>query len=322
MSARRTFRQSLALTVALVTLCIPAAGGAQTLSADEAKDFLGTWKLAMEFQGNPVELSLELAEHEGEVKAALAAAFTPEPQLIDTITRTDDGLKLAYDANFGGNALRVEIEAAREGEGLKGTFGDESGLFSAEFTGERAAEAADIVAKAAELAAEKAAQGPQRTRRFGSVETKVMLAGDNELRVLHGSLKLDTPDHQALLDTKPGEVFQYPGSRAMKLYTDADLLFGDTRVQAHNFAPDYPGVYGLWLKRVGEEEWHLVFNVKADLWGTMHEPATDVAEVPLEVGLLDEAVEELRVDLLAEDGGGSIRFVWGTTSWTATFRLE
>ncbi len=308
--------------ILLIGLSVAGASQAQSLSAAEAEDYLGTWALSMEFQGNPVQLTLEIGDLSGEVKAALSAAFSPEPQLMDTVTKTDEGLTFAYDADFGGNSIRIEIDAAREGEKLVGNFGDTSGLFTAEFSGERAAEAADILAGAVEAAADKA-EAPQRSRRFGTYDNKVTLQAGNELRLLHGSLKTGTADHEALLATQPGEVFQFPGSRGFKLYTDADLAFGETVVRANNFAPDYPGVYGVWLKRTQDGEgWELVFNVKADLWGSMHEPATDVATVPLTVGTTSEAAEELLVELVATDDGGSIRFVWDTTTWTASFRVN
>jgi len=312
------------ILVALIALGLASLGTdtlAQSLSVEEAEDYLGTWTLAASFQETPVELVLEIVAEEEEVKAALGAAFQPEAQLIDSITRTDEGLLLAYDADFGGITLRIEIKAALEMGALVGSFGDDRGLFSADFTGERASESAGLVAEAT-LAAAKAAQSPQQpSRRFGSILTKLNFDGGKELRIFHGGLKLDSPDHQRLLDTAPGEVFSYASSRTMKLLTDVDLVFGDTRVRAHNLAPNYPGTYGLWLKRV-EDGWHLVFNGQADMWGTQYEPTTDVAEIALEVAELETAQDELLVELTEAEGGGSLRIVWGNTAWSARFQVE
>ena len=310
------------ILVVFIALGLTSLGTATlALSAAEAEDYLGTWTLAASFQETPVELVLEIVAEEGEVRAALGAAFQPGPQLIDSITQTDEGLLLAYDANFGGNSLRIEIKAALQAGSLVGSFGDELGLFSADFTGERAAEVAGLVAEATLAAAEAAQSPPQPSRRFGSIQAKLTLDGGKELRILHGGLKLDSPDHRRLLATGAGEVFSYASSRTMKLLTDVDLLFGETRVPAHNFAPDYPGSYGLWLKRV-EDGWHLVFNGQADMWGTQYEPTTDVAEVPLEVAELETPQEELLVELTEEEGGGRLRIVWGNTAWSAPFQVE
>ena len=309
---------------ALIALGLASLGTAtlaQSLSAEEAEDYLGTWTLAASFQETPVELVLEIIVEEGEVKAALGAAFQPEAQLIDSITKTDDGLLLAYDADLGGITLRIEIKAALEAGTLVGSFGDDRGLFAADFTGERAAETAGLVAEATLAAAEAAKSPSPPSRRFGAIQAKLTLDGGKELRILHGGLKVDSPDHLSLLDTAAGEVFSYASSRTMKLLTDVDLVFGDIRVQAHNFAPNYPGSYGLWLKRV-EDGWHLVFNGQADMWGTQYEPTTDVAEVPLEIAELETVQEELVVELTEEEGGGRIRIVWGNTAWSAPFQVE
>ena len=116
-----------------------------------------------------------------------------------------------------------------------------------------------------------------------------------------------------------GAVFEYPGARCMKLFTDLDLAFGETKVAAENIAPDYPGVYGLWLKKAGDG-WRLVFNEEGDVWGTMHDPAKDVVEVPLETAKLDAPKEELEVTLTAEgDKAGVLRIAWGDTAWSAKF---
>ena len=139
------------------------------------------------------------------------------------------------------------------------------------------------------------------------------------MRVLFGSLKVGSPDRASFEQTADGAVFEYPGARCMKLFTDLDLAFGETKVAAENLAPDYPGVYGLWLKKAGDG-WRLVFNEEGDVWGTMHDPAKDVVEVPLETAKLDAPKEELEVTLTAEgDKAGVLRIAWGDTAWSAKF---
>ncbi|MDX1382880.1 MAG: hypothetical protein R3190_04495, partial [Thermoanaerobaculia bacterium] len=208
-------------------LTLAAVAAAQTVSPQDVEDYLGTWKLAASFQGTPVELVLEIVDDDGLVRAAVGSAMAPEPQLVETITRTEEGLLLAYTADFGGNALGIQVRAAREGEGLVGTFGDNNGLFSTDFTGERAAEPAAIVAAAARAAAEAAEAPPPQRRRRRAAEAKLDLGSGKELRMLHGELELGSPDHDSLLATAPGDVWSY-SYRTMKLLTDADLVFGDT----------------------------------------------------------------------------------------------
>lgn len=317
--------RNLGVRVVLVVMVLGAgvawSASAQTLPADQAEDYLGTWALAADFEGNTINLELELVAEDGVVKAALGSAFQPEPQLIETISRTDEGLLLAYDANFGGNSLRIQVRAALEEGRLLGTFGDEVGLFSADFVGERAAEEAGLVAEASRLAADtEQAENPRR-RRFGSIIAEMALGEGEELKIHYGGLKVDSADHERILGLGAGEVFTFDAARAIKLITDVDLLFGETRVVAQNLAPNYPGTYALWLKRV-ENGWRLVFNEQGDVWGTQYKATTDVAEVPLEVAELEEAEEELLIELIEETGGGRLRIAWGNTAWSAPFRVE
>lgn len=304
----------------IVTAAVPPPAPAQSLTPAEVADYLGTWTLSAEIQGRPVELTLEIADMSGVVQAALKTGMRPEPQLVDQITKSDGGLDLGYNANFGGNSMRVHLEASLADGKLIGTFGDENGLFSAPFTGTRAAEPAGIVAAALTTGGDSAApQGQRRGRRgLASNQAQLELGGKN-VRVLFGELELGSPDHASFLETSEGAVFEYPGSRCFKLFTDLDLHFGDTKVAAQNIAPSYPGVYGLWLKKTADG-WRLVFNEEGDVWGTMHDPAKDVAEVPLEVAKLDAPKEELEIALVEEgENGGVLRIAWGDTAWSAKF---
>lgn len=299
---------------------LPVAAAAQTPAPAELADYLGTWTLSATFQGRPAELTLEIVDHEGTVKAALQTLMTPQPELIDQITKSDAGIDLAYTANFGGNSARIHLKGAVADGKLTGTFGDEGGFFSAPFTGARAVQAAGIVEAALQGGGDSAAPQPPRRGRRGFASSQATLAlGDKNVRVLFGSLKVGSPDRDSFEKTADGAVFVYPGARVMKLFTDLDLEFGQTKVATENVAPNYPGVYGLWLKKAGDG-WRLVFNEEGDVWGTMHDPAKDVVEIPLETAKLDSPKEELEVTLAAEgEKAGVLRIAWGDTAWTARF---
>jgi hypothetical protein len=311
-------KRTAALATALV-LALPIE--AQAPSPAEIADWLGTWKLNVSFQGRPVDLTLEIVDHQGTVAAALSSPMSPQPSLVDQITKSDTGLDLAYTANYGGASPRIHLKTTLAAGSLAGTFGDESGIFSATFTGERAAEPAGIVEAALVTGGDSAApQRPRRGRR-GLAASQVQLAlGGKNVRVLFGELKVASPDREWFEKTAEGAVFEYPSSRVMKLFTDLDLAFGETKIATANIAPDYPGVYGLWLKKTAGGGWHLVFNEEGDVWGTMYDPTKDVAEVPLEVAKLETPQEELAVTLSAEgDKAGVLRIAWGDTAWSAKF---
>jgi hypothetical protein len=309
--------------VLLAALALTTAVDAQPLAASAVPDYLGTWKLSATIQGNPVEMTLEIVDRQGQVAAALTSAMSPQPELCDQITQTDAGLDLAYSANYNGSSFRMHVKAKAADGKLIGTFGDENGMFSAPFTGERAAEAAGIVEAALVSAGDSAApaqaqQQGRRRRGFGSKQAQLAVGGKN-IRVAYGELKTGTPDRESFEKTADGAVFEYPGARVIKLFTDLDLVFGATTVKTENLAPAYPGVYGLWLKKSGDG-WRLVFNEEGDVWGTMHDPTKDVAEIPLELAKLDAPQEQLEVTLAAEgEKAGVLRIAWGDTAWSAKF---
>jgi len=312
-----------ALPFVLALLALAAVSttrvGAQATAADLA-DYLGTWTLTAELQGQPAELTLEIVDQAGTPKAALKSTMRPEPELIDQITKSDAGIDLAYTADFGGQSPRIHLKAALADGKLTGTFGDEGGLFTAPFTAVRAAQPAGIVAAALQGGGDSAApaQTSRRRRGFGSSQAQLELGGKN-VRVLFGELKTGSPDRESFEKTSVGEVFEYPGARCMKLFTDLDLDFGTTKVATENIAPGYAGVYGLWLKKT-TDGWRLVFNQEGDVWGTMHDPAKDVAEVPLETAKLEAPKDQLEVTLAAVgEKAGVLRIAWGDTAWSARF---
>lgn len=311
-------RLRLAALLFLLAAAAPAQDPPQLTTQDLA-EYLGTWTLTSSFEGVPIELTLEIVELEGAPRAALSTPMRPEPQLVQAITRSGEAIDFAYDVDFPGGSAKVHLKATLAEGTLSGSFGDEGGFFKADFTGVRAGEPAGIVAAA--LTAGSDQPRAQRRRRFGGSSQAELDLGGKNVRFLYGSLKVGTPDHAGLLATADGQVFEYPGSRCFKLFTDTDLYFSETKIAAHNLTPGYPGVYGLWLKKAGDG-WRLVFNQQGDVWGTMHDPTKDVAEIPLAVTKLDAPAEELAVELAQEGDGGVLRIAWGDTAWSARFRTQ
>ncbi len=144
--------------------------------------------------------------------------------------------------------------------------------------------------------------------------------GSDNLRVSFSPLKSDSEDFKRLADVKEAEVFKFVGGRATKMFTDLDLQFADAIVKTENVAPDYPGVYSLWLKKT-RDGWNLVFNEEADIWGTMHNPEADAVEIALRSGTAEEAAAAFKVELKQTDAGGQIRLMWGDHLWTADFAI-
>lgn len=178
-------------------------------------------------------------------------------------------------------------------------------------------------------------------RRFVTIESAKVERDGKALSVTYGNrLFVSTPDYARVASLKDGDVIEFTQSAAPKLKTPWDLKFGDLVLKTGNVAEDYPGVYGVWIKRSGDG-WRLVFNNKADLWGTMHDAASDAGEVALEytalsgpiqtdkiaLNLIKDAKEKDaerdkgRFKIALEENGADItmRITWGAHAWSAKF---
>ncbi len=292
---------------------IASAGFAEEPIATEldvatVPDYLGTWILTLDLMGNEMELFLTISDVDGKVGATLDSERSPEPLAISEIKLQEDGdgLAMASELKFGDFAISVAIDAQLEAGQLNGTIKESSSeLFKSDFVGTKHTGDADLV------------QG----KRPSPTEARFRLPEGKLVRVTFGNITTEHADFAGIEKLGAGEVFSYTSSRATKMYTDKDIKFGETIVKAENAAPNYPGVYSLWLKKT-ETGWGLVFNSEADTWGTRHNPATDVAEVPLTLSEAAENQEEFIVKIDEQaDGSALLKLAWGTHEWSAPFAM-
>ena len=111
-----------------------------------------------------------------------------------------------------------------------------------------------------------------------------------------------------------------PGQFALEQRPYPSLTAGYAIIETENAGKNYPGVYSLWLKKVGGG-WNLVFNSESDIWGTMRKPSKDVAEIPLVLTKLSEEESRFVVDLEEEGDGGVLRLAWGPNEWKTKFSV-
>ncbi len=276
-----------------------------TLDASQAQDYIGTWVLSIDFQGTEIQIVLRVVDIDGKLGATLDSQQQPEPQAVADIVKTDEGVTFKYTMSMGSSSFEMNIETRLEGDTLTGAIVEtSSGLFSAPIKGQRASE--DSI----ELVQGKRPSPTEAKLRFG----------DKQVRITFGNIPVDSEDHKRLLETKEGEIFSYEFSRATKLATDLDLQFGGTLIETENAAPNYPGVYSLWLRRT-QDGWRLVFNEQPDIWGTRHDPSADVAEIPLQTKRTGQTSDVFLVELEEKDQGGLLRIAWGDTEWSAPFTI-
>jgi hypothetical protein len=154
-------------------------------------------------------------------------------------------------------------------------------------------------------------------------ETALVTPDGGHIQILfQKELGTDGDDYVALESIADGGLVQLTQAAVIRLRTEVPLQFGDTLVPTDNLAPDFPGSYGLWLKKVATD-WRLVFNNEPDSWGTQHDPAFDATEIDVlhsESGSKDD--QPLAVYLAPRDDGQvGLVIQWGEHLWTADFRV-
>ena len=275
--------------------------------SSEIQAFLGEWVLEVMTQQGSLNSLITFADDDGKASADFYLARLADV-VIENIARTEAGVLLKWNLDFDGQLVPVEMELAREGDGLAGKI--ETGFFNADIKGvtKEAAEAAGVVI-------ERLPVGESEDLSSSRIEI-----ADQAIRLRVDRLPAPGPDYDKLPTLADGEVLGPIYGKPFKFWTDADLAFEGAAVAAHNHGPTYPGVYSLWLKRDGDG-WKLVFNHLADVWGTMHMAEHDAAETPLAFRTLDEAVEQTEGRLEVDGDGGMLTLRWGTTEWSAPFRV-
>jgi hypothetical protein len=141
----------------------------------------------------------------------------------------------------------------------------------------------------------------------GKAELK---AGDSAITVDYGRPSLKGRD--MLSQLQEGAFWRMGMNQATVLTTPVDLHFGAVAIPK--------GAYSLWLKKAGAT-FELVFNSQTGQWGTQHDPAKDVASVPMAKQGLASPVEMFTLDLAPAAKGGSLGLSWGETKLGADFAI-
>lgn len=306
---KRVAMSALALLVMPFSALVAEEPIRTSLDSSGARSFLGDWAIAIDFNGRAMEFALKVVDLEGKVGATIDSQQQPEPLAIEDIAIDERGqMVLKYPLAFGQQSFNITLTAALVPDGLEGTLQEASGLFEAAFTGKPA------------VSDPEGDQQRRRNRRMSANQARLRF-GSESVQINFHPLALNSDDHKRLQEIKDGEVFEFVGGRATKLLTDVNLKFAETVVEKENAAPDYPGVYSLWLKRSGDG-WGLVFNEEADIWGTMYNEEATKAEIALTVGTAAEASDTFKVLLEESANGGVLKLVWGDQEWSAPFEVE
>jgi hypothetical protein len=138
-------------------------------------------------------------------------------------------------------------------------------------------------------------------------------------RVVGRGLNVGGADYEKLASTASGAIVDLAESQVPRLTIDTPVRIGNLTLRTENQVGGFPGVYGMWLKRVGDG-WHLVFNQEYDVWGTQHDQKFDVGEIELAHADQDPATQPFTIALMPTGADrGQLNIVWGAHRWTADF---
>ena len=271
------------------------------VTSSEIGPFLGYWMLEMKFGERDVRMGLIIGrarDRSGGVETRVVSSFFGE---LEAASMRKDGDTFSFDLNAAFGQITVETVIAGKNK-ITGHLSDDQGRLSADFTGTLSDRSAFL--------------------RFTTPdnETRIQADDDRMIRLRFARPPAGERDYEQIASLQPGEVVQFLEHAVIKLTTEFTLDFGDLRVPTENIAENYPGVYGLWLKRT-ETGWSLAFNHRADSWGTQYDPEADLGEVPLTKGTSDEPSQRLVATMEKGETGATLQFTWGEHTWTTPFEI-
>jgi hypothetical protein len=142
----------------------------------------------------------------------------------------------------------------------------------------------------------------------GKAELK---AGSGSIIIDYGRPLLKGQDRLAQLPV--GQAWRMGANQATGITTPVDLTFGSTKVPK--------GGYSLFLKRVNEDKFEMVFNSQTGQWGLTHDVSKDLFSVPMTKSTLPNSVEMFTINLEPAPNGGVITLEWGTNRLSARFQF-
>ncbi|MSO23359.1 MAG: DUF2911 domain-containing protein [Acidobacteria bacterium] len=116
--------------------------------------------------------------------------------------------------------------------------------------------------------------------------------------------------------TEPGKVWRMGADKSTTFTSDARMSFGKVTV------PE--GSYSLWLKKVGDRSFDLIFNKQTGQWGTQYGSIDDVASIPMTFSESGEAVEIFTLSLArgTKANAGELTLHWGKAVLKTSFTVK
>jgi hypothetical protein len=154
---------------------------------------------------------------------------------------------------------------------------------------------------------------PAWAQRNPRATSKLELAG-KFVMIEYGRPSLKGRDMLSMAE--PGRVWRMGADKSTTITSDAKLVFDKATI------PE--GTYSLWLKKIGDMSFELVFNKKSGQWGTQYESIDDLASVPMSFSERTENVEVFTINLKkgAKSNAGEFELLWGRSVLKAPFTVK
>ena len=112
----------------------------------------------------------------------------------------------------------------------------------------------------------------------------------------------------------PWDRFWRTGANAAtRIECNRPLIFEDKELPA--------GAYSVWTIP-SLKGWTMIFNSRAQVWGTEYDPSFDVLRVPMQSEQLQDHVELFTIEIKPDGEGGIIRLLWEQTVASVHFRVK
>lgn len=109
-------------------------------------------------------------------------------------------------------------------------------------------------------------------------------------------------------------VWRTGANAATQLRTDADLVMGGVTIPA--------GTYTLWTIPSRTGSWKLVVNRQSGQWGTVYDPAHNLARIDLQTQTVDTPVERFTITVEPQGEGGVLALAWDRTRASVPFTVR
>jgi hypothetical protein len=154
---------------------------------------------------------------------------------------------------------------------------------------------------------------PVLAQRNPRATSKLDVAG-KFIMVEYGRPSLKGRDVLAMVE--PGKVWRMGADKSTTFTSNARVSFGKVTI------PE--GSYSLWLKKISDNSFELVFNKKSGQWGTERESIDDLASVPMSFSEGTQSVELFTINLNkgAKGNSGELELLWGKPVMKASFTVK